>query len=164
MCLVIRQLGCQGKIEAESSFVLSAIRTHCWFHALPCSNSPLIKFAAQIWVFWIFTAIARVFFSISWGRWNGDFKRTLPDLATGQREKYICFETPLCSGDVQKHVGYGNFNPFFPWNVVNLRHSPPPPAPQILCRSCFPKKTLAIAIGNKVLFRNLIKEIKFPIN
>jgi hypothetical protein len=49
-------------------------------------------------------------------------KRTLPDLATAQREKYICFEV----------------------------------ASQ--------KKTLAIAIGNKVLFGNIIKEINFPIN
>jgi hypothetical protein len=42
------------------------------------------------------------------------YKRTLPDLAAGQREKYICFETPLCTGDMQKPVVYGNFNPFFP--------------------------------------------------
>jgi hypothetical protein len=42
------------------------------------------------------------------------YKRTLPDLATGQREKYICFETLLCTGDMQEPVVYGNFNPFFP--------------------------------------------------
>jgi hypothetical protein len=42
------------------------------------------------------------------------YKRTLPELATGQREKYICFETPLCTGDMQEPVVYGNFNPFVP--------------------------------------------------
>jgi hypothetical protein len=51
------------------------------------------------------------------------YKRTLPDLATAQREKYICLEVA---------------------------------SPK--------KKTLAIAIGNKVLFGNFIKEINFPIN
>jgi hypothetical protein len=40
----------------------------------------------------------------------------------------------------------------------------PSPVPQSFVEVASQQKTLAIAIGNKVLFGNLIKEINFPIN
>ncbi len=145
MCLAIRQLGRQGKIEAESSFVLSAIRTHCWFHALPCSNSTLIKFAAQTWVVWIFTAIARVVFSISWGRWNGDplqepLQEDFARFGYRTERKVYMFWNPVMYWRYARTCSLWQFQPFFSLKCGESEALSLYPPPQNLCRSCIQKK------------------------